>query len=79
MAQQYSGDRNTIGSYGFALNNLAEGLHRAYASGWITEKEAKREFRYYVKTIELNKQKVDFVAELREQADEIEASMEEDD
>src|SRR5262252_8451024 len=49
---EYQGQRNSIGSYGFALNNLAEGLSTAFRVGWITEDEAKDEFRSHVTTIQ---------------------------
>jgi len=70
---EYQGQRNSIGSYGFALNNLAEGLSTAFRVGWITEDEAKDEFRANVRSIQEKEAREKKAAALRKEADELEA------
>jgi len=65
--------RSTLGSYGYAIKSLAEGLALAKTEGWVSEAEAKREFRAHVRSIQLNKDRDKRVAELRAMADELES------
>ena len=46
---------DTIGSYGYALNQLAGGLQTAAENGFLTEEEAKEEFRSHVALIQNRK------------------------
>jgi hypothetical protein len=62
----------TIGSYGYAIKCLAEGLMLAQSEGFVTKEEAKREFRLHVGTIQVEKQRKRQAAALREEADELE-------
>jgi hypothetical protein len=63
----------SIGSYGYAIKCLAEGLQVANENGWVTHDEAKDEFRSHVLTIEKAKAIARRAADLRKTADEIES------
>lgn len=64
--------KSTLGSYGYAIKCLAEGLLHASTAGWVTDDEAKREFRQHVGTIQVEKNRKRQAAALREEADELE-------
>jgi hypothetical protein len=66
---------SSIGSYGFALQALSEGLRNAQAEGWITKGEAQEEFRSNVKSIQAKEARVREAAELRARADELEEDL----
>jgi hypothetical protein len=70
----YDHNRNTstIGSYGFALQAISDGLQRAAENGWVTQDEAKAEFRSHVGTIQQAEYRKEQAAALRKEADELE-------
>lgn len=68
----YQGQRNSIGSYGFALFNLAQGLMISVEKEWISQEEARVEFRKHVGTIQQAEKREKQVAALRKEADELE-------
>jgi hypothetical protein len=61
----------TLGSYGFAMFNLAQALEIGEQKGWITEDEAKAEFRANVRTVREKEDNARRAAELRAEADEL--------
>jgi hypothetical protein len=75
MASGYDNNRNgsTIGSYGFALQAISEGLGNAVEQGWVSDDEAKAEFRSHVGTIQRAESRKKQAAALRQEADELEA------
>ena len=75
---QYDGNGNTIGSYGFAINNLAAGLSIAVNEEFVTKVEARREFRSYVKTIIKSKNREKAIKELEDRLAEMMAADEDD-
>jgi hypothetical protein len=68
----YQGQRNSIGSYGFALANLAQGLDLALTRNWLDPEEAKAEFRSNVRTLIAIRDRKRKAADLRAQADDLE-------
>lgn len=54
----------TAGSYGFLLKSIAEGLEIALTRNWLTEDEAKREYRSHVQVVQEDEVHADQVAEL---------------
>ena len=71
--------RSTLGSYGYAVKSLAEGLVLAKEAGWITDTEAKREFRSHIRYVQISKDRNQRIRELRDMADELEGAESEDD
>lgn len=64
--------RTSMGSYGFAIKSLAEGLQTGVENGWIEHEEAKAEFRHHVRSIRAAEERKAHAAELRRTADELE-------
>lgn len=60
-------ERSSLGSYAYALKCLAEGLPLAVDAGYLSEDEAKREFRSKVHVVESDKQQADYVKRLEDQ------------
>lgn len=69
----------TLGSYGYAVKCLAEGLDLAVEAGFISEREGRREFRSQVATIQESKDRDRRRAELMEELDALDEAETEDD
>lgn len=77
MEQQEGGEdmasfeRSTMGSYGYALKCLAEGLQGAVDSGWLTDEEAKEEFRTHVNVVKEKDNREAYIQHLESQIEEL--------
>lgn len=57
----------TMGSYGYALKCLSEGLANAVQSGWLSDKEAKEEFRTHVTIVKEQENREAYIKHLEDQ------------
>lgn len=66
---------SSAGSYGFLVKALAEGLDIAHTKGWLTDEEAKREFRSHVHVIQEDEVRTQRIAELEAEVQHMEEAL----
>lgn len=65
----------TPGSYGHLIYTLAQGLDLSVTKGWLSEDEAKREFRSHVQVVQEDEVKQERIKELEAHVAEMEQQL----
>jgi len=73
MGAQFPRDGTTLGSYGYAVKCLAEGLANAVDRGFLTDDEAKEEFRMHVTVVKEKDNREAYIRHLKDQIENLKA------